>query len=69
MRDICVSVSSRAAEFGIVALVLELISGDSASSWDATQIGLNALLSILLHAPELAQRASHPLSNDSVRQV
>lgn len=50
VRSICVTVAYRVPEFGIGALVLELMQAEAAN-WDATMTGLRALLTILLSAP------------------
>jgi hypothetical protein len=50
VREICCVVADAAPEYGIGALIMDLLSVD-ASSWDALMIGLRALLCVLLAVP------------------
>ena len=51
---ICVTVAQRAPEYGLGALVLDLLQVDAGSAWDGVMIGLRSLLAILLAAPAQA---------------
>ena len=52
VRQICVTVAEQAPDFGIGMLVMDLLQAETATNWDAAMIGLRALLSILLSAPD-----------------
>lgn len=54
VRMICVTVAQRAPEYGLGALVLDLLQVDAGSAWDGVMIGLRSLLAILLAAPAQA---------------
>lgn len=49
MRQICITISERAPEFGIGTLLPELLQ--DTANWDIVLIGLRSLITILLNAP------------------
>ena len=57
VRSICVTVAYRVPEFGIGSPIMDLLSA-GAANWDATMIGLRALLIILLDAPNRSASSS-----------